>query len=216
MYSVSLECTIAQLRNEGDIKSEIRWIQDVDDSEPHTVTIEGPFINSTSTKSMIGDYVLLHSVLNITELARPNRVHTYWCELYTPGKQGDNTGMRVANRATVLGPELYASLPPCPRDTAFHLAQSVCISNLNASLSDVPSITTGSGRCNSEGPAVSAGVIAAIVFGSVTVILAVVVVSVSIIWCVLLRGKRRRGKKQSQHSKHTTVYRYYSRLVLQA
>ena len=213
MYSVSLECTIAQLRNKSDIKSVIRWIQDVDDSEPHTVTIEGPFINSTSTKSMIGDYVLLHSVLNITELARPNRVHTYWCELHTPDKQGndsDNTGMRVANRATVLGPELYASLPPCPRDTAFHLAQSVCI--LNASLS----ITTGSGRCNSEGPVVSAGVIAAIVFGSVTVILAVVVISVSLVWCVLLRRKRRRGKKQSQHSKHTTVYRHYSRLVLQA
>lgn len=214
-YSVSLKCAIAQLDIKSELDSVIQWVQIMDNSEPHTVeseketvkTEKGTFFHST-THSVLEDYIVFQSVLNITQQTPPNGTHTYWCDLYTPSKE-NNTDINVlfANRATIFDPDFYNSLPPCPRDTAFHLAQSVCInSNITheSTVTIIPNTTSSSNSTNGDSVQTSTIIIAGVVSGTVVVIL-VGGMCVSILCYLCLRGEKRRGDKQSQHSTHAAT-----------
>ena len=183
-------------------KSEICWVQMLGDSEPQGVEQGGSFSLSTSS-SVVEKFVIFQSVLAISEVYPSNGSHIYWCELSTADKLCNSSISSVfVNRVTIHESEFYATLPPCPKGTAFHLAETVCVNNESVNL-DSPVLTTScppDGDCSGEDAGDSQTVvplrtvvIAVVVTGiGVPVLLAVVIV----VPVLIMRGRRRKKENQ--------------------
>ena len=209
--------------------SKIHWIQQTQDSEKRRILKEsdGPYKQSP-TESDVRGTVIYQSVLKILGHPPPNSSHSYWCKLSTSDtelKANSTTPDVFANRVTVYGADFYSLLPPCPLDTAFHLAQSVCVqmdfvlddpvvtipcSTNSESCSDSSDIGSGSSEDNTTAPANTAVIIVGAGVGG-GVVIALVCVGCVLVLCLCLRRKKNNKHSNERNSKdrNRSVHYWY-------
>ena len=196
--------------------SKIHWIQQTQDSEKRRILKEsdGPYKQSP-TESDVRGTVIYQSVLKILGHPPPNSSHSYWCKLSTPDNGNATTPDVFANKVTVYGADFYSLLPPCPLDTAFHLAQSVCVqmdfvlddpvvtipcSTNSESCSDSSDIGSGSSEDNTTAPANTAVIIVGAGVGG-GVVIALVCVGCVLVLCLCKKNNsNERNGKYRNHS----------------
>ena len=196
--------------------SQIHWIQQTQDSEQRLILKESDRLyKQTPTESDVRGTIIYQSVLKILGHPPPNSSHSYWCKLSTPDtelKANSTIPDVFANKVTVYGADFYSSLPPCPLDTAFHLAESVCVhrntvaddpvviipcSTNSESCSDIGS---GSGEDNITAPANTAIIVGVGVGGGV--VIALICVACILVLCLCLRRKKNNKHSNERNGKY--------------
>ena len=221
-YSITLQCAVAQSSSRDD--SKIRWMQQLTDSEQRRVPIEpdSPYEES-ATISVAGDFIIYESELQISKLPQPSSDHTFWCVLHA-SDDDQKTNLSAlnafANRATVHGPELYSSLPPCPRTTPLHLAESVCVNSNSSQMDEVTPFTepcpsnrescgaatagTEAGSNSTEGSSGTGSGSKLVIVGAGVaggVVLVLLAATCTLVLCLCLRRRKRRHRENKHQSR---------------
>ena len=206
-YSVSLECAVAlSVKQYEQLESaaEIRWVRSLADTRQAQYVQSGKVYNVNTTLSSTDDrFRLMKSVLKITGVHSFNGSYSYWCEFWSSGNATPNIRIDPSiSRVTIQEPKFYASLPPCPTDTAFHLAKTACVNSNQSSTDDDPTLvqpnsclSSNSSDSSVEVPLVVVGV--AVGGGMLVLLAAILVIAVSIL---LVRRRHKRKKLNSRRT----------------
>lgn len=185
-YSVNLTCVVAQTNTSSELNSKIRWIQMLGDSGPECLVPNNKSIQLFMPSSF-------HSKLQLTGIDPRNGNDSYWCELSTDDIPCNSSNI-FANKLTINEPKFYKTLPPCPDDIYFHLAERVCVTNSSCS----PNSDCSDEDDGSEDGLTDTEVITIVFTGVVALILLTVVVIV--VWVL----RRVKGKSKQQQKRNTS------------
>lgn len=198
--SLSMECVVALPKADHDHLATIHWREKIGDNEDHLLREDTsmPYSGDENNK-------LLRSVLHLKDEVTFH-VRKYWCELNFDEPSRNTT---ISNIATVNPPKYYSSLPPCHRDTVFHLAERAC-AEMGQSLgspfpSPSPMMTS---HCSSGNESESSGpsslntmVLTTVAVGIGVPIILATMLLIAALTILLVRKKRRKGDIEEHTSK---------------
>ena len=195
-----MECVVALPKADHDHLATIRWRKKIGENEDHL-----PMNDASMPYSGDENNKLLRSVLHIEDEATLH-VRKYWCELNFHEPPRNTT---ISNIATVNPPTYYSSLPPCHRNTVFHLAERAC-AEMGKSLgspfpSPSPMMTShcsSSNESESSGPSsLNTTVLTTVAVGIGVPIILATILLIAALTILLVRKKRCRGDIEQHTSK---------------
>lgn len=183
----SLECLVSQTRTRG--RGRIFWLQQIGEGEPQRVPQQS---FTTQDVSPDTNYIIMKSALTFarSDILNITQIERYWCAISTTNMPSTvvNNSYTFSKVATVRQFESYQLLPPCPADSVFHIAETMCI---NSSLSRTPERSTSDSSSKPESTTLIKVAIGIGTAGLVTGVIAIAAMAY-----FLLKKQRRRQRNQ--------------------
>ena len=128
--NIHLECRVALLSVNRNVSKSvtIKWLEQIGQSEPKIYQREIKLLFST-----VDVNIMISSLLRLS--GEVEKQHRYWCQL----DLGTKDIFRASSVTTIEPFDFYQTLPSCPNDITFHLAETACAErNFSIKLNPTP------------------------------------------------------------------------------